>query len=103
VALVTPTGGPAAPIQPDGSTGNRNISRDARSSTPPSATTYAAIAGYPHLSVPMGQIEGMPVGLSFIGPMWSEGTLLSLGYAYEQATNNRVAPSAYKQAAAEKN
>lgn len=103
VALVTPTGGPAALIQPDGSTGNRGISRDARGSTPPSATTYAAIAGYPHLSVPMGQIEGMPVGLSFIGPMWSEGTLLSLGYAYEQATNKRVAPSAYKQAAARKN
>jgi len=98
VALVTPTGGPAAVIQPDGSTANRGISRDARGATPPSATVYAAIAGYPHLSVPMGQVEGMPVGLSFIGPMWSESTLLSLGYAYEQATHRRVPPTAYKKA-----
>jgi amidase len=45
----------------------------------------AAIAGYPHLTVPMGQVKGLPVGLSFIGPKWSDSTLLSLGYAYEQA------------------
>jgi amidase len=45
----------------------------------------AAIAGYPHLTVPMGQVRGLPVGLSFIGPKWSDGLLLSLGYAYEQA------------------
>ena len=45
----------------------------------------AAVAGYPHLSVPMGQVKGMPVGLSFIGPKWSDALILSLGYAYEQA------------------
>jgi amidase len=45
----------------------------------------AAIAGYPHLSVPMGQVKGLPVGLSFIGPKWSDALILSLGYAYEQA------------------
>jgi amidase len=52
----------------------------------------AAIAGYPHLTVPMGQIRGLPVGLSFLGPKWSDGLILSLGYAYEQATNRRIAP-----------
>ncbi len=45
----------------------------------------AAIAGYPHLTVPMGQVKGLPVGLSFIGPKWSDAMILSLGYAYEQA------------------
>jgi amidase len=49
------------------------------------AGNLAAIAGYPHLTVPMGMVKGMPVGLSFIGPKWSEAMLLSLGYAYEQA------------------
>ena len=49
------------------------------------AGSLAAVAGYPHLTVPMGQVKGLPVGLSFIGPKWSEGLILSLGYAYEQA------------------
>jgi len=45
----------------------------------------AAVAGYPHLTVPMGGILGLPVGLSFIGPRWSEARLLAMGYAFEQA------------------
>ncbi len=45
----------------------------------------AAVAGYPHLSVPMGQVRGLPVGLSIVGPAWSEARLLALGYAFEQA------------------
>ena len=49
------------------------------------AGSLAAVAGYPHLTVPMGQVKGLPVGLSFIGPKWSEALLLSLGYSYEQA------------------
>jgi amidase len=49
------------------------------------AGNLAAIAGYPHLTVPMGQVKGLPVGLSFIGPKWSDARMLSLGYAYEQA------------------
>jgi amidase len=53
---------------------------------------YAAIAGYPHLTVPMGLVRGLPVGLSFIGPKWSDAMILSLGYAYEQASHARVAP-----------
>ncbi|HEX8309091.1 MAG TPA: amidase [Allosphingosinicella sp.] len=53
---------------------------------------FAAIAGYPHLTVPMGQVKGLPVGLSFIGPKWSDSMILSLGYAYEQASRKRVEP-----------
>jgi amidase len=52
----------------------------------------AAVAGYPHLTVPMGQIRGLPVGISFIGPKWSDALVLSLGYAYEQASHARFAP-----------
>ena len=52
----------------------------------------AAIAGYPHLTVPMGQVKGLPVGLSFIGPKWSDALILSLGYAFEQARGALPAP-----------
>ena len=52
----------------------------------------AAVAGYPHLTVPMGAVKGLPVGLSIIGPAWSEARLLAFGYAYEQASKARVAP-----------
>ena len=52
----------------------------------------AAMAGYPHLTVPMGQVLGLPLGLSFVGPAYHEGPLLGLGYAYEQATHKRAAP-----------
>jgi amidase len=57
-----------------------------------SATTLPAVAGYPHLSVPMGQVHGLPVGLSFIGPAWSEASLLALGYAFEQQAQHRTPP-----------
>ena len=53
----------------------------------------AAIAGYPHLTVPMGNLRGLPVGLSFIGPQWSDGLILSIGYAYEQASRRRIEPT----------
>jgi amidase len=56
------------------------------------AGSLAAVAGYPHLSVPMGQVKGLPVGLSFMGPKWSEALLLSLGYAYEQARGPLPSP-----------
>ena len=52
----------------------------------------AAVAGYPHLTVPMGTVRGMPVGLSFIGPKWSDALILSLGFDYEQASQKRVEP-----------
>jgi amidase len=51
---------------------------------------FAAVAGYPHLTVPMGAVRGLPVGLSFMGPKWSDGMILSLGYAYEQASHRKV-------------
>jgi amidase len=49
------------------------------------AGNLAAVAGYPHLTVPMGMVKGLPVGLSFIGPKWSDALMLKLGYAFEQA------------------
>nr|WP_241231367.1 amidase family protein [Sphingomonas koreensis] len=58
----------------------------------PSASQLPAVAGYPHLTVPMGLTSGLPAGLSFIGAKWSEGRLLELGHAYEQASRARVAP-----------
>lgn len=48
------------------------------------ASTLPAVAGYPHLTVPMGQVRGLPVGLSFIGPAWSEARVLGVGHAFEQ-------------------
>jgi len=51
------------------------------------------MAGYPHASVPMGQIHGVPVSLSFIGTAHSDAKTLSFAYAYEQLTHHRVAPS----------
>lgn len=56
------------------------------------AGSLAAVAGYPHLTVPMGLIKGLPVGLSFLGPRWSDALLLSLGYDYEQARGPLPAP-----------
>ena len=58
-----------------------------------SSSFLPATAGYPHLTVPMGMVRGLPVGLSFMGPAWSEASLLQLGYAYEQAAQARVAPA----------
>jgi amidase len=46
--------------------------------------SMAAVAGYPHLTVPMGLVRGLPVGLSFVGPKWSDGRLLAFGHAFEQ-------------------
>ena len=54
------------------------------------AGSLAAVAGYPHLTVPMGAVKGLPVGLSFMGPKWSDAKMLSFGYAYEQASHAAV-------------
>ena len=81
-ALVAPTMGPAWLIDP--------VQKDAaafgEAGGPP------AIAGYPHLTTPMGQVHGLPVGISFIGPAWSEAALLAYGYAFEQAAHARKPP-----------
>jgi amidase len=58
-----------------------------------SASFFPAVAGYPHLTVPMGYVHGLPVGISFIGPAWSEAKLLQLGYAFEKAVPARKPPS----------
>ena len=58
----------------------------------PSSSELPAVSGYPNLTVPMGLVRGLPVGLSFIGTAHSEATLLGAGYVYEQASKARVAP-----------
>ncbi len=76
VALVAPTVGPAWSI--DLVNGDHYLG---------AASTLPAVAGYPHLTVPMGLVQGLPVGLSFIGAKWDDARILSLGYAFEQATH----------------
>jgi amidase len=84
-ALVAPTGGPAWPI--DLVNGDRS---PADESAPSSVTS---VAGYPHITVPMGYVAGLPVGISFFGRAWSEPTLIRLAYAYEQSTRHRHPPA----------
>ncbi len=80
-ALVAPTLGPACVT--DLVNGDRWLG---------DASTAPAVAGYPHVTVPAGFVFGLPVGLSFFGRAWSEGTLLKVAYAFEQATKARKAP-----------
>ncbi len=80
-ALVAPTEGPAwltDLVNGDHSTGR--------------STSPAAVAGYPHITVPAGFVFGLPVGVSFFGRAWSEPLLLKLAYAFEQATRLRKPP-----------
>ena len=60
----------------------------------PGYHTYspAAQAGYPHITVPMGQVSGLPVGLSFIGGPYQEASLITLAYAYEQVSHKLQKP-----------
>ena len=55
-------------------------------------SVYAALSGYPNITIPMGFIEDLPVGLSFFGSKWSEPLLIEIAYAYEQGTNHRRPP-----------
>ncbi len=80
-ALVAPTGDPAWVIDLVNGDGNKGWS-----------ATAAAVAGYPHITVPAGQVSGLPVGLSFFGRAWSEPTLIKIAYAFEQATLERQPP-----------
>ncbi|GAB3636599.1 amidase [Hymenobacter arcticus] len=60
--------------------------------TGPGYAGAAAMAGYPHLTLPMGYVHGLPIGISFVGAPYKEAELLALGYAYEEATKHRRAP-----------
>ncbi|MSR02936.1 MAG: amidase [Gemmatimonadetes bacterium] len=81
-ALISVTSGPAWPI--DLVNGDRFTG---------GSSTYAAVAGYPNITVPMGQIGGLPVGLSFVGRAWSEGRLIQLAYGFEETTKARMVPT----------
>jgi amidase len=80
-ALIGPTGGPAW------TTDLVNGDNFSISSSSP-----AAISGYPNVTVPAGQVHGLPVGISFFGAPWSEPKLVRIAYAFEQATNHRAGP-----------
>jgi amidase len=57
---------------------------------PGSFSTLPAVSGYPHLTVPMGEVHGLPVGISFIGAPWTEDRLLAAGYAFEQRAKLQI-------------
>jgi len=80
-ALVAPTGDPAWSIDLVNGDGNKGWS-----------ATAAAVAGYPHITIPAGHTHDLPVGLSFFGRAWSEPTLIRLAYAFEQAADQRRPP-----------
>jgi amidase len=56
------------------------------------SSSPAAVSGYPNITVPAGQVGGLPVGVSFFGRAWSEPVLLRIAYGFEQATGHRIAP-----------
>ncbi len=80
-AIIAPTGGPA--WKTDWTNGD---SYHVSSSSP------AARSGYPNITVPMGFVEGLPVGISFFGRAWSEPVLLEIAYSFEQGTLKRRSP-----------
>jgi amidase len=80
-AIVAQTGGPASVIDPVN--GAKPMG---------SVSSLPAVAGYPHLTLPMGAVSGLPVGLSIIGPAWSDARVLAFGYAFEQAAAARLRP-----------
>jgi amidase len=83
-ALVAPSGGPAWLID--------HVNGDSFAAASGGNTSAAAVAGYPHLTVPAGQVCGLPVGVSFMGGAYQEPKLLRLAYAFEQATPAPPAP-----------
>jgi amidase len=80
-AIVAPTGGPAWLID--------HVNGDSFGG---GSSSPAAIAGYPNVTLPMGFVRGLPVGISFFGRAWSEPVLLRIAYAFEQATRHRRPP-----------
>ncbi|MCJ2183223.1 amidase [Novosphingobium sp. 1949] len=84
--LVAPTAGPAWTIDPVNGDNFPGIG----------AGSLAAIAGYPHLTVPMGAIEGLPIGLSFMAGKWQDERVLKIGAAYERARTATLAVPRFK-------
>ena len=82
-AIIVPSGGPAWVI--DLANGD-SINWDMESTSP------AAVAGYPHITVPAGYVFGLPVGISFFSKAWQEPNLIKYAYAFEQATQFRRQP-----------
>ena len=82
-AIIVPSGGPAWTI--DLANGDA-INWDLESTSP------AAVAGYPHITVPAGFVFGLPIGLSFFAKAWQEADLIKYAYAFEQATQYRRQP-----------
>jgi len=80
-AMVAPTSTPAWPI--DLVNGDPLRGSSAKS---------AALAGYPLISLPAGEVRGLPVAITFMGRAWSEPTLIAFAYAFEQATQARLTP-----------
>ena len=82
-AIIVPSGGPAWLIDlVDGDSNNWDME----------STSPAAVAGYPHITVPAGFVFGLPVGISFFAGAWQEPTLIKFAYAFEQATQYRRQP-----------
>lgn len=82
-ALIVPSGGPSWMV--DMVNGDA-LNWDMESTSP------AAVAGYPHITVPAGYISGLPVGISFFAKAWQEPTLVKLAFAFEQAAKIRKPP-----------
>jgi amidase len=80
-AIIAPTSGPAHAL--DYIHGDRGLG---------GSSSFAAVAGLPHITVPCGQVRGLPVGLSFFGPAWTEARLIALAYAFEQGARARLVP-----------
>jgi amidase len=80
-AIIAPTNGPAWTID--------WVNGDHFSG---SSSSYPAISGYPNITVPMGFVRGLPVGISFFGKAWSEPVLIRIAYAFEQASKLRTPP-----------
>lgn len=80
-ALMAPTGSPA--WKTDLINGDHYIG---------GSSSLAAISGYPAITLPMGFVDELPVGVSFFSTAWTEGLLIEIAYAYEQSTKHRKAP-----------
>jgi len=80
-AIVAPTGGPAHTL--DWLTGDRGLG---------GSSSYAAVTGFPNITVPCGEVAGLPLGLSFFGRAWSEPRLIAIAGAFEQIAKARRSP-----------